>query len=590
MIDTRPTPSSEAQPTTDTAEARSVVRWATWLFGLVVAGGVLELAWIMLWPLSYRLTHGNDFTYNYLVGYQPIWERLYKLLILANNLVPGIEPPQSVDPLVNALVLAFLVAAVGYLAGLVLLDRGAAAIPGAGLVIVGFSLIYQVTLFLLPGLFTADIFSYVMYGDISAVYGLNPYIYPPSAFPYNPILEWIHPIWRDAVSVYGPLWTDVGWLMALLIRPLDLVRQVFAYKLLMNVVHLVNLGLVWWLLGRVRLEGGSERARLTAFAVFAWNPLVLFDVAGNAHNDALMVTLLLVAFVPLARLLAPVRTTTGGAADASSRLAWFASLLGIALSALVKYTSGLVGVFILVGWMRRLTSWRARGAWLALTAAAGVALAVAAFWPWLKLPEVLDPVLNAAGGKLYNNSLPDLVALTIADQVLDPIGLHREVTEESARFWMKAITRGLFGLYLVWEVRRVWRAAAATTRELVLAILEASVRAFLVLLLVVLTWVLEWYFLWPLALATLLGWRRTLTKVTVLYTLTSLPVFYYHHYWSWHMPGWVLFLYAVPPLLVPLGEWALSVRKRTVLPAPEPVTTSAVDGVERVTDRVIIEA
>ena len=41
------------------------------------------------------------------------------------------------------------------------------------------------------------------------------------------------------------------------------------------------------------------RARLTAFVVFAWNPLMLFDAAGNAHNDALMVTLLLLGIVPL---------------------------------------------------------------------------------------------------------------------------------------------------------------------------------------------------------------------------------------------------------------------------------------------------
>ena len=53
-----------------------------------------------------------------------------------------------------------------------------------------------------------------------------------------------------------------------------------------------------------------------------------------------------------------------------------------------------------------------------------------------------------------------------------------------------------------------------------------------------------------LALVTLLGWQRTLTKVTVAYTLTSLPVFYLHHYWSWHMSGGFVLLYrlGVPSL------------------------------------------
>ena len=90
------------------------------------------------------------------------------------------------------------------------------------LVVVAFEVVFQVTLFLTPGLFTTDIFSYVMYGHISAIYNLNPYIYPPNYFPNNPLLNgnWIHPIWWDQPSVYGPLWTDIGWLMARLTAPL----------------------------------------------------------------------------------------------------------------------------------------------------------------------------------------------------------------------------------------------------------------------------------------------------------------------------------------------------------------------------------
>ena len=124
--------------------------------------------------------------------------------------------------------------------------------------------------------------------------------------------------------------------------------------------------------------------------------------------------------------------------------------------------------------------------------------------------------------------------------------------------------RGIFGVYLLWECWRLWRTAADASRSLVDAVLAASVRAFLVLLLLVLTWVLEWYFFWPLALATLLGWHRMLTKVTVAYTLTSLPVFYVHHYWSWHMSAEVELLYVVPPLLLPLIGWAWQLVRRRV--------------------------
>ena len=92
----------------------------------------------------------------------------------------------------------------------------------------------------------------------------------------------------------------------------------------------------------------------------------------------------------------------------------------------------------------------------------------------------------------------------------------------------------------------------------------AAVRAFLVLNLLVFTWVLEWYYLWPLALTVLLGWRRMLTRVTVALTLTALPIFYVHHYWSSNTPASLIFVYAIPPLLLPVIAWVYRrVRRRS---------------------------
>jgi hypothetical protein len=117
-------------------------------------------------------------------------------------------------------------------------------------------------------------------------------------------------------------------------------------------------------------------------------------------------------------------------------------------------------------------------------------------------------------------------------------------------------------VYLGWELRRLWRIAGDHNRPLVEPILEASARTFVVLILGVLTWVLEWYWMWPLALVTLLGWRHLLTKVVVGYTLTSLPIFYVHHSWSAHMPGVLVLVYALPPLAVPLVAWVVNRWRR----------------------------
>jgi alpha-1,6-mannosyltransferase len=373
------------------------------------------------------------------------------------------------------------------------------------------------------------------------------------------LLGWIHPIWHDQPSVYGPLWTGIGWIMAKLtaslpdvVTTLDdgtvlqvgLMDQVFAYKLLFNVIQLVNLALVWWLLGRVFAR--KPRARLTAFVMFAWNPMMLFDGPGNAHNDALMVTLLLLGLVPLVGV--------GSRGLGVSNPAWVVGTLFVGLSALIKYTTGLVGLFYVVPWARRLTSWRARVLWIGGTGALVALTSAILFIPWFEFPRAFEPMLTAASGKpwMFTNWAPDLLALTI-DRVLDPSTADDPAAwHEGVRSWFKLITRAIFAVYLVWEVMRLWRIAGKPERSVVEPILEASARAFTILILLVMSWSLEWYWMWPLALVTLLGWRHMLTRVVVGYTLTSLPIFYVHHYWSTTMPGWLVLLYALPPLALPL--------------------------------------
>ncbi|HEY2596416.1 MAG TPA: hypothetical protein VGK33_21200 [Chloroflexota bacterium] len=553
--------------------SRAIVRMALKILSiglrlalLVAAAAVMQIGWIGVWTLSYRLTHGNDFTFTYLMTRPAAWDKLMDLLVLANTLTPGLEMPGfsgpvSLDIVVNSLVMAFVLTGVGYLAAILLVDSGVSAVRGAVLVVVACAVVFQVTLFLTPGLFTTDIFSYVMYGHISAEYNLNPYIYPPNYFPGNPLLDWIHPIWHDQPSVYGPLWTDLSWVIATITAPLSsrvttlgdgtslnvgLMYQVLSYKLLMNVVQIVNLALVWWLLGRI--FGTRPRARLTAFVVFAWNPLMLFDGPGNAHNDALMVTLLLLGVVPL------VWHRRG---EEISNTAWSLGTIFVGLSALIKYTTGLVGLFYIVPWGRRLPDWPARVLWIGATGVIIGGISAVLFIPWAD-PRALDPMMVALSGKvwMYTNWAPDLAALTI-DRVLDPSTADDpSALHEGARSAAKVITRIIFAIYLSWELVRLWRASGDKERSVLEPILEASARSFTVLILVVLTWVLEWYWMWPLALVTLLGWRRMLTKVVVAYTLTSLPVFYVHHYWSTNMPGVLILAYALPPLALPLVDWA----------------------------------
>src|SRR5262245_43976455 len=101
---------------------------ASWLMRLVLlacAGAVMQVGWVLVWMLSYHLTHGNTFTYEYLVDQSAVWEKLRDVLLLANTLGPGLEPLEGVSDfnmLVYALILGFVLAGVGYIAAILLLD------------------------------------------------------------------------------------------------------------------------------------------------------------------------------------------------------------------------------------------------------------------------------------------------------------------------------------------------------------------------------------------------------------------------------------------------------------------------------------
>jgi hypothetical protein len=231
----------------------------------------------------------------------------------------------------------------------------------------------------------------------------------------------------------------------------------------------------------------------------------------------------------------------------------------VGLSALIKYTTGLVGVFYLVPWAQRLPSWRLRGLWIGGTLAVTCVLSTLLFLPWLDFPRAFEPMITAASGKpwMFTNWAPDLIPLTI-DRFLNPSTADDpSAWHEGVRSWAKLITRAIYLLYFGWELRNLWRFSSRNCGRVVEGVLYASARALVVMILLVQTWVMEWYWMWPLALVTLLGWRNVLAMVVVGYTLTSLPVFYVHHYWSTNMPGVLVLAYALPPLAVPVAAWAM---------------------------------
>jgi alpha-1,6-mannosyltransferase len=130
---------------------------------------------------------------------------------------------------------------------------------------------------LAPPLLSLDVFSYISYARLGAVHGLNPYDFAPVSIPHDLAAARVQD-YRDATSVYGPLFTLVTY-------PLGLVGVAGALWALKALAALSVLGLAA-VAARLAAVRGLPPASAAAFV--ALNPLVLVDVIGGAHNDGLM--------------------------------------------------------------------------------------------------------------------------------------------------------------------------------------------------------------------------------------------------------------------------------------------------------------
>jgi len=310
-------------------------------------------------------------------------------------------------------------------------------------------------LFLLaPPMLSSDVFNYIDSGRLDAIYGLNPYLAAPLAHPEDPAFPLTGMAWIHSPSVYGPAFT----LLSAALAPLGVVVQLWVMKALAALASLACTALVW---ACARQLG---RPPLKAAMFFALNPIVLVAAVGGAHNDLLMVLLMLVGV----RLALGERTRP--------------AVVAVVGAVAVKLTAALVLPFLVLGSERP----RWRGAVIAALAAS-VALAIGGVALFgtasLQLTQTLSSGATHHVGEL--RSIPGFIAGYAG---VGPIGpLARQLL---AGVCLLAIA------FVCWRAvsgRMPWLTAACWG---VVAVLVTSTR-------------LEpWYAVWLIPLAAVSGDRR----------------------------------------------------------------------------------
>lgn len=301
----------------------------------------------------------------------------------------------------------------------------------------------------------ADVFGYIAHGRLLAFHNANPFVVPPSAFARDPIMAYL--AFPDEPSQYGPVWVYLGAGIALAARG-DLLVEVVLYKALGLLVHLAGGGLVFLVARRL---GAERRQALGGAYLFVCNPLLIWEMIGNAHNDGLMLLGGLVAIWLLAR--------------GADRLV----LPAVAAGALVKLPiAAIAPVLLLVTWRRGRVA-AVQGMLLA------VALLVVCYWPVWHGLSTLTPLgrsnlFTTSPGSVLREVLQPLTGAVLAAEVA------------------RALAYGAFAAVLLIILRRAWRTTSA--REAA-GLAYATVMA---ALLVAITWFQAWYLVWPFGLGAVL--------------------------------------------------------------------------------------
>jgi hypothetical protein len=372
-----------------------------------------------------------------------------------------------------------------------------------------------------------DVFGYAVWSRLYTVYGADPMATPALPYLTDPVLAPVREgLWAYQPSPYGPLWRHLAAPISALTGD-RLVVAVAGFKLLAALALLAGGGVIAWTLARLQPSNAAAGALL-----YLWNPLALWEVAGNGHNDAVMAAPLLLAFLAWSRR----RDTFILPLLLAAALIKFAALLLLPLAALAVW--------------RRAPDARARGRTLITSGCLGVAVVAFAFYPFYGVAAVALSVRAQSGVFLVS---PANVVVGLLRDCLP----QEFVSTLMGLMALTALSATLSALGLV-----VWRRPASLPR--------ASFELLYVFLLGV-TWYFQgWYLVWPLALAALVppGWPSWRMLAWTAGAMASYVVFIWVR--AWHVvDGDNLLRLGVAVITLPTALLTLAeLRARTRRAAP----------------------
>jgi hypothetical protein len=157
--------------------------------------------------------------------------------------------------------------------------------------------LWSLPILVIAPLFSRDAYSYAAQGEMVS-HHMNPYLYGPFELGNNAYTAPVDPLWGNAPAPYGPMFLQVDGFFARITFHNEL-----ATIILLRLLALVGVLLIAACVPRLAKLYHRDGAEL--FTLMVLNPVTIFHLIGGAHNDALMLGLL-VAGLTMAKEKRPI--------------------------------------------------------------------------------------------------------------------------------------------------------------------------------------------------------------------------------------------------------------------------------------------
>ena len=210
------------------------------------------------------------------------------------------------EPAPNASSQSFmLLGLVAVYGGLVLLIRvwygmmkALARRPGVPIRYLGWIFVlWIVPMLIVAPIFSRDVYSYAAQGEMMS-HHINPYLYGPYTLGAGPFVNPVDPLWLNTPAPYGPLFLLMDGFFASISM-----HNVLMTVVLLRLSSVAGVALIAVCMPALARSFGKDHGAVFVMAVL--NPLTIIMLIGAAHNDALMLGLM-VAGVTAARARHPV--------------------------------------------------------------------------------------------------------------------------------------------------------------------------------------------------------------------------------------------------------------------------------------------